>query len=266
MASFIQLSSQVGQAPINQAALREVGYQPLVDHTTHQDKSGNGTSQTFDGYEFKTDWNGSSNYLRTNNGNISATSASDGLRMYTSEGIGKDRRMWYQLWDRFESNMWLPNVIGFTGMMRLGHPQTHVRLDMVCFHYMDREGNRAGDYRPTETLRPFNSSAYLWTYGNTGQHTSGVDWYIGYQLPANRRSTVWTGGLRLHGISLDFKYRTGGTSRNAEGIFYNWKPIIADSSDGAVLADQDTCKSGKRLVIPAYGNKYPNPSTSIKLT
>ena len=162
--------------------------------------------------------------------------------------------------------MWLPNVVGFTGLWNMDHPQTHPRLDMVCFHYMDSDGNRAGDYRPTEILRSFSSSNYYWEYGNSGQHTSGVDWYIGYQLPSNRRATVYNSDLRLHGISFDIKYRTSASARNASGTFYRFAPIIAKDGNSVIRTDAAECQSGTRLVIPAYGNKYPNPSTSIKIT
>ena len=37
----------------------------------------------------------------------------DGLRFTTTSTIGKDRNLYYQLWDRSNSNLWLPNVVGF---------------------------------------------------------------------------------------------------------------------------------------------------------
>ena len=77
MASLITLSSQVGHAPTNQTALNNVGYQPMLDYTTYQDKMPNGSNETFDGYKFETDWNGSTNYMRSNQGNLFANDASN---------------------------------------------------------------------------------------------------------------------------------------------------------------------------------------------
>ena len=142
MANLITLSSKVGKAPTNQSVLNNVGYQPMLDHTKHIDKMPNGSSDTFDGYKFETDWNGSTNYMRTDNGNIFATNANDGLRFYASSTMGKDRKLYYQYWDRYNSNLWLRNVIGFTGMWKHNNRQYHPRLEMVCFHYMDEDGNR----------------------------------------------------------------------------------------------------------------------------
>ena len=265
MATLVTLSSQVGHAPTNQSALNNVGYQPMLDYTTYQDKMANGSKDTFDGYEFKTDWNGSTNYMRSNQGNIFANNADDGLNLYTSERIGKDRRLYVQYWDRFNSNMWLPNVIGFTGMWKHNNRQYHPRLEMVCFHYMDRTGTRGGDYRPTEALRSYSSSNHYWNYGNSGQHDSGSEWWIGYQLPANRRQTVYNSQLYLHGISLQILFRTAASSQTPDGRFWNFKPIIAKDTGGAELSGADVCKSGKRLVIPARGNTYP-VTGNIKLT
>ena len=195
MANLITLSSQVGHAPTNQTALNNVGYQPMLDYTTYQDKMPNGTSETFDGYKFETDWNGSTNYMRSNQGNLFANSSDDGLRLYASSSMGKDRKLYVQYWDRFNSNLWLPNVIGFTGMWQHNNRQYHPRLEMVCFHYMDKDGNRGGDYRPTEALRSYSGGSHYWEYGNGGQHDSGSQWWIGYQLPANRRQTIYNSQL-----------------------------------------------------------------------
>ena len=145
-----RLSSQLGYAPSNHAESRNVGYQPMCDHTTAINKMPNGSKDTFDGYEFKTDWNGSSNPMHTPSGNLFSTNHDDGLRFHTSDTIAKDRNLYYQLWDRSNSNLWLPNVVGFTGFWKHNHRQTHPRLRMVCFHYMDDNGNRVADFRPTE--------------------------------------------------------------------------------------------------------------------
>ena len=65
MADLITLSSQIGHALSNHGESRNVGYQPMCDHTKYIDKMANGSKDTFDGYEFKTDWNGSSNPVNT---------------------------------------------------------------------------------------------------------------------------------------------------------------------------------------------------------
>ena len=267
MADLITLSSKLGHCPDGATAVRGVGYQPMVDHTTTQDKMPNGTNETFDGYNFNTDWNGSTNYMRTNNGNIFATDFGSGLHLYSSEKIGKDRDLYYQYWDRFGPNLYLQNVVGFTGFWQNSNRQYHPRLEMVCFHYCDDEGNRAGDYRPTEALRSYSSSNHYWNYGEGGQHDSGSDWWIGYQLPSGRRQTVLNSRIYLHGISFQFRYRvaSGAVSGVCDGRFYNFKPIIAKDTASATLSNADTCNTGKRLVIPAQGNSFPQ-SGDIKLT
>ena len=265
MANLITLSSRIGHAPTNHEASRNVGYQPMVNPATYMDKMPDGSNDTFDGYKFETDWNGSTNYMRTDNGNLFAENFDDGLRFYTSSKIGKDRKLYYQYWDRFGTNMWLPNVVGFTGFWRHNNRQYHPRLQMVCFHYMDRDGNRGGDYRPTENLFSYSSSNHYWEYDNSGQHDSGSDWMIGYQLPANRRQTVFNSQLYLHGISLQILFRTAAASQTPDGKFWNWKPIIAKDKESVSKSDAATCKSGQRLVIPAIGNTWP-VTGDIKLT
>ena len=265
MADLITLSSQIGHAPSNHSESRNVGYQPMCDHTKAIDKMPNGSQDTFDGYRFYTDWNGGSNPMNTPSGNLFAENYDDGLRFNTNSTIGKDRNLYYQLWDRSNSNLWLPNVVGFTGFWRHNDRQTHPRLRMVCFHYMDATGARGGDYRPTENLFSYDSSSHYWEYDNSGQHDSGSDWMIGYQLPANRRSTVYNSQLYLLGISMQILFRTSAIARNADGRFWNFKPIIAKDANSVVKSSAATCKSGKRLVIPARGNTYP-VSGNLKLT
>ena len=264
-ASLITLSSQLGYAPTNQDAVRNVGYQPICDHTKAVDKMPNGSQDTFDGYRFYTDWNGNSNPMHTPSGNLFATNYDDGLRFHTSSTIGKDRNLYYQLWDRNSSNLWLPNVVGFTGFWRHNDRQTHPRLRMVCFHYMDKDGNRAGDYRPTVNLRSYDSSNHYWEYDNSGQHDSGSDWWIGYQLSSSYRATVYNSQMYLLGISMQILFRTSAIARHADGRFWNFKPIIAKDSGSVSLANATTCKQGRRLVIPARGNTYPK-SGNIKVT
>ena len=265
MADLITLSSQIGHAPSNHGESRNVGYQPMCDHTKYINKMANGSEDTFDGYRFYTDWNGSSNPMNTPSGNLFAENHDDGLRFNTSSTIGKDRNLYYQLWDRTNSNLWLPNVVGFTGFWRHNDRQTHPRLRMVCFHYMDATGARGGDYRPTENLFSYNSSSHYWAYDESGQHDSGSDWMIGYQLPSNRRQTVFNGQMYLLGISLQVTFRTSAIARHADGRFWNFKPIIAKDTSGATKSNASTCKSGKRLVIPARGNTWP-VTGNIKVT
>lgn len=263
----IKLSPKLGTAPTNQAASRALPEMPIVDYRRTVDKMPNGSKDTFDGYEFKTDWNGSSNPMATDNGNIFSTDHDRGLRFYTTDTIGKDRKLYYQYWDRSVSNMWLPNVIGFTGLWRHNHPQTHTRLAMVCFHYMDKDGNRAGDYRPTEALRGHSESNHYWNYDNSGQHDSGVDWWIGYQLSPTYRSRVFNSQMYLMGMSFQFVWRTSASARHADCRYWNFKPIIAESATGsASLQSAATCQTGRRLVIPAQYNTYPRSGNSIKIT
>ena len=66
---------------------------PMLDYDRIVDKYPNGSKDTFDGYEFKTDWNGSSDILRTNNASPFTTNKNSGLRFYTDGSIGKDRRL-----------------------------------------------------------------------------------------------------------------------------------------------------------------------------
>ena len=72
MANLITLSSRIGHAPTNHEASRNVGYQPMVNPATYMDKMPDGSNDTFDGYKFETDWNGGTNYMRTDNGNLFA--------------------------------------------------------------------------------------------------------------------------------------------------------------------------------------------------
>ena len=173
MAIELTLSSQVGKAPTDQSTINALKIQPMLDHTKTVSKHANGSKSTFDGYEFKTDWNGSTDVVVPPTGNIFATDYSDGLRFVTNQTIGKDRQYFYQFWDRGDSNLWLANVIGFTGLWSHNNRQYHPRLEMVCFHYMNSSGTRTVDYRPTQILRSFSSSNHYWEYGNTAQIVTG---------------------------------------------------------------------------------------------
>ena len=226
----------------------------------------NGSKDTFDGYDLRPI--GTEVLIQWTLQQVICflTNHDDGLRFWTKDTIGKDRKPVLPIvMDRYNSNLWLPNVVGFTGFWRHNHRQTHPRLAMVCFHYMDATGTRGGDYRPTESLFSYDSSSHYWTYDNSGQHDSGSDWMIGYQLPANRRPTVYNSQLYLLGISLQDTFRTSASARHADGRFWNFKPIIAKDANSVVKSNAATCKSGKRLVIPARGNTYPL-SGDIKLT
>ena len=261
----IKLSPKVGHAPTNQSAINSLNKMPFLDYTTTVSKMAKDTKETFDGYEFHTDWNGSTNYMRTNDGDPFNTYNNGDLRFYSSEKIGKDRRLFYQWWDRANSNLWLRNVIGYTGLWRHNNRQYHPRLQMVVFHYMDSNGNRTYDYKVDQILKPYNSSAHFWRYDESGQHDSGVDWYIGYQLSESRRRTICDGGHRLHGMSWSILFRTAAGSSTLDGHFHSFKPIIGTGSSGATSSNADTCKSGKRMVLPASGNTYPKSGNKIKL-
>jgi len=260
----LRLSNRVGYAPTNQSAIHGLDAAPMLNYNRVIDKNTNGHTDTFDGYTFKTDWNGSTNLLRYS-GNLFAKDYADGLRFYTSETIGKDRNLHYQIWARSGENLFLPNVIGFTGLWRHNNPQYHPRLDMVCLHYCDKNGNRTVDYRPTDALKSFSSSSWIWHYGNTGQHTSGVDWYIGYQLTGARRTYICDGEHYLHGISLDIDFRTAAGARTADGRFWHFQPIISQTGSAAYLANATSCKTGDRMVIPSDRNTYPVGSNNIRL-
>ena len=106
----VKLAPRVGYAPNSQGDISSLDEMPFLDHTKTVDKSAKDTKETFDGYEFHTDWNGSTNYMLTNGGSPFAD-YDNCLNFYTNERIGKDRRLYYQWWDRNNSNLWLPNVI-----------------------------------------------------------------------------------------------------------------------------------------------------------
>ena len=266
MATRVKLSCKLGTYPTNQSAQNDLAEMPMLDYDRTVSKHPNGSKDTFDSYEFKTDWNGSSDVLRTNNGNPFTTNKDNGLRFYTNGSIGKDRRLYYQWWNRSD-NLFLPNVVGFTGAWQNTNRQYHPRLDMVCFHYCNKSGTRTYDYRPTEALRSHNESSHYWNYGNTGQHDSGSQWWIGYVLTSSRRQTIFNGEHYLFGMSWDIKFRTAAGSAVADGTFWNWRPIIASSSTGSITGESAaTCNSGHRLVIPTRGNSYPVSSNVMRLT
>ena len=266
MATRVKLSCKLGTCPTNQSAQNDLSEMPMLDYDRTVDKMPNNSSDTFDGYTFKTDWNGSTNYMRTNNGNPFSTSKDNGLRFYTSSTIGKDRRLYYQWWNRSD-NLFLPNVIGFTGSWANTNRQYHPRLDMVVFHYCDKSGNRSYDYKVDYALRGHNESSHYWNYGNTGQHDSGSQWWIGYALSTARRQTIFNGQNYLFGMSWDIKFRTAGLSDYADCRFWNFRPIIAENSTGTItLTSAANCNSGHRLVIPTRGNSYPVSSNVMRLT
>lgn len=265
MTQNIRLAHRTGYCPKDQNAIKDTESIPFLNHNKVINKNQNGTSDTFDSYTFKTDWNGSSSYLRYS-GNMFSKNHSSGLRFYTSTTIGKDRRLYYQIWERSGPNLYLPNVIGFTGMWRNTNRTYHPRLDMVCFHYCNSNGTRTLDYRPTEALVAFSESNHVWHYGKTGTHDSGSDWYIGYQLTSGRRTTIVNNDHRLLGISLDIDFRTGAGSAVADGTFWHFQPIISVNGHSAALATASSCKGGNRMVIPSDGNNYPVSSSHMRLT
>ena len=262
----IKLSPRVLAAATSTQTMKDLDQMPFFDHTKTVDKNYNNARDTFDGYEFHTDWNGSGDYMRTNNGNPFSNNYNDGLQFYTSDKIGRDRRLYYQWWGKTGSNMWLPNVIGYTGLWNHTDRQYHPRLQMVVFHYMDSNGNRTHDYKVDQNLRSYNSGSHYWAYNESGQHDSGVDWWIGYQLSESRRRTICEGDHRLFGMSMSILFRTAAASDWPNCRFYGFKPIIGSGSSGASTKSKSDCESGKRLVLPAYDNTYPVSSSKIKLS
>ena len=119
------------------------------------------------------------------------------------------------------NNLFLPNVVGFTGSWSHTHSQYHPRLDMVCFHYCNKSGTRTYDYRPTTTLRSYSNSSHYWEFGKTGQHDSGSQWWIGYTLSSARRQTIFNGEHYLFGMSWDINFRTAAASAVADCRFWN---------------------------------------------
>ena len=95
------------------------GDYPLCNLLTNatRDHMANGSINDADGYRFKTDWNGSTNYMRMTKGDISSKTRTNGLYLYTSDTIGKDRDLWIQYYNLYEGPL-SRNVIGFTGMWR----------------------------------------------------------------------------------------------------------------------------------------------------
>ena len=261
----IKLAPAALTAATSTQVMKDLGEIPMFDHTKTVDKMASDSRDTFDGYEFHTDWNGSTNYMRTNNGNPFATNYDDGLRFYTSDKIGKDRRLYYQWWGRGTDNLWLPNVIGYTGLWNHTDRQYHPRLQMVVFHYMDANGNRTHDYKVDQNLRSYNSGSHYWAYDEGGQHDSGIDWWIGYQLSESRRRTICNEGHLLFGMSMSILFRTAASSDWPNCRYYGFKPIIGSGGSGASLKNLNDCRTGKRLVIPPYGNTYPKGSSEYKL-
>jgi len=233
-------------------------YNALVTNV-NVDKSGSGKKQTFDSYEFKTDWNGSTNYMRTSKGDISSTNRTSGLRLFTSEKIGKDRYLWYQYWDASSKGPWNKNVVGYTGLWWHDDRQYHPRLEMVAFHYMDVNKNRTKDMTVDINLHGgYNSDNRYWQYGETGQHTSQVHWHIAYALHPRRRREVVDNGYVLHGMSLQFKYRTAAGSGNPNAYFFNFKPIIGDTSGNLNSISASSASSGKGQIL------YSRENTGLK--
>ena len=266
----IKLAPRNGGACQNQAISRELRETPFLNPSAWQDKLANGSTDTWDGYRFETDWNGSTNYMRVGSSkNPFSTAYGSGVRFYSSDSIGKDRKLYAQWWNRTGNNLYLPNVIGYTGFWRNQSRQYHPRLEMVVFHYCDANGAVTHNYKVDELLQPGNNSSHYWAYGQGGQHDSGVDWHIAYQLPSNKRATIVNGDHRLFGMSWQITFRTPGgvTQGTVDGTFYQFRPIIADGNNAAELKDADWLKSGSRMVLPAYDNTYPRiDKTTIKLT
>ena len=59
----IKLSPRVLSAATSTSVMKDLGEIPMFDHTKTVDKMAKDSRDTFDGYEFHTDWNGSTNYM-----------------------------------------------------------------------------------------------------------------------------------------------------------------------------------------------------------
>lgn len=266
----IKLAPRNGGAAINQAASRELRETPFLAPSAWQSKMANNSTDTFDGYTFETDWNGSTNYMAVGTSKDPfAKTLGSGVRFYSNDTIGKDRKLYVQWWNRTGNNLYLPNVIGYTGFWRNANRQYHPRLEMVVFHYCDSNGAVTHSYKVDQSMLLPNETEHWYVYGMTGQHDSGVDWHIAYRLPSSKRQTIVNGDHRLFGMSWQILYRTpsGVTQGTVDGTFYQFRPIIADGNNSPSLKEASWLQSGSRMVIPAADNTYPRiDKTTIKLT
>lgn len=212
----------------NQSNSRDYPYTPLLTNT-NVDHMADGSSATYDGYTFKTDWNGSTNYMRYTRGDISSRTRTDGMHLYTWDTIGKDRDLWVQLQNNSEGPM-SRNVVGYTGLWQPRDNSGHIcRLDMVVFHYMDENGNRTADYKVNYNLHSYSSSSHYWEYGNTGSKDVNVDWHIAYVISPGNRSSVVNNGWLLRGMSMQIRFRTPTSGqKKVDGYYYNFAPITAN--------------------------------------
>lgn len=228
------------------------------------DNNVNGRTLSYDNYQFQTDWNGSTNYLRVRAKDIFSIYDTQGLHLDTTDTIGKDRRLIIQYLDT-SKNLFPPNVIGYTGYWKNSRRDFHPRLDMVCFHYMDENGVRTFDYLVDRPLYDHSSTNHTWRYGSAGQHDSGSIWRIGYTINKDRYSAVVNQKRYLCGMTLDIKFRTAAGQHTCDGRFWHWKPIVSTNTSVPSLSTGiNTLTTGDRLVIPASGT-WP-VSGDMKLT
>jgi len=218
----------------------------------------NGSINDADGYRFKTDWNGSTNYMRMTKGDISSKTRTNGLYLYTSDTIGKDRDLWIQYYNLYEGPL-SRNVIGFTGMWRPQVSTHHPRLEMVVFSYTNTAGNVL-EYKVNNNLHSYSSSNYYWEYGNTGSHSAN-DWHIAYAIDSARRTTIIQGGYMLYGMHLQIRFRTPTTGQNyANGHFWNFAPIIGTGSGGLTSINATNAKNEEGQIIYQRANRGKNPN------
>lgn len=265
----INLALNAGYAADGAGTVQGLRRIPFMDvGASWIDQNINGRTLTYDGYEFKTDWNGSTNYLRVRSNDVFATQELQGLHLDTTETIGKDRSLIVQYYN-LTTNLFPPNVIGYTGLWKNYRRDFHPRLDMVVFHYMDKYGNRNYSFKVDRPLYDHNENLHTWRYGATGQHDSGVTWRIGYTIDPSRYSDIFATNRYLYGMTMQIQYRTGAGSHTCDGRFWHFKPIIAKSSSASDVPSLNdiaaTLNSGNRLVIPADGNTWP-VSGDMKLT
>ena len=266
---LMNLALQSGYAADGVSTVKGLKRIPFLDvDSSWVDQNVNGRKRTYDGYEFETDWNGSTNYMRVRSKDIFNTYEAQGLHLDTTATVGKDRRLIIQYLDT-DTGLFPANTIGYTGLWRTKtYEGFHPRLDMVVFHYMSVNGGLTFDYKVDRPLYDHNSTSHTWRYGATGNHAYGVDWRIGYTIDPSRYANVYSENMYLAGMTMDIKFRTGPGSHTIDGTFYHFKPIIANSASTQIpilSTNSSTLTSGKRLVIPADGNTWP-VSGDMKLT
>ncbi len=265
----INLALKTGYAADGVGTVQGLKRIPFMDvGSSWVNQNVNGRTLTYDGYEFKTDWNGSTNYLRVRAQDIFSTYETQGLFLDTTDTIGKDRSLIIQYMNS-NANLFPPNVIGYTGLWKNVRRDFHPRLDMVVFHYMDKYGTPNYSFKVDRPLYDHSETQHTWRYEATGQHDSGVAWRIGYTIDPSRYSDIFARNKYLYGMTMQIKYRTGAGQHTCDGRFWHFKPIVAKSSSASMIPtlseEAAVLNSGERLIIPADGNTWP-VSGDMKLT